>query len=352
VILKSTSRLNLKNFKKYLKTTSKVSVIQEKDFQKNFEGINAIILNEKEIPIIFDKKIEREIIISSGDSKYFLKMNYADLVSFIDVKEFDLSSEEEKETFIIQYHDFKNKFQVISEFQLLEMMKGQDLFMEGKLVKKDFEKKKLLNVWVSNDEINHIYNEIKQLKTIEDEVKYKNKTKLEFDFIGELSNELNLVSKYLKHEKDSILVRKYSQVNMSSILDGFLYLGCWKDANNVRNLEALKIQRILNVTNDTLKHHSDFNVKNVSILDLKTSNIQKHFDECFQFIEESKEKNEKILVHCHAGRSRSATIVIAYLMKTQKMNLQDAIDHVKEKRKIIRPNEGFMEQLKNFEKYL
>jgi prolyl-tRNA editing enzyme YbaK/EbsC (Cys-tRNA(Pro) deacylase) len=55
VILKSTSRLNLKNFKKYLKTTSKVSEIQEKDFQENFDGINAILLNELEIPIIFDK---------------------------------------------------------------------------------------------------------------------------------------------------------------------------------------------------------------------------------------------------------------------------------------------------------
>jgi protein-tyrosine phosphatase len=342
----------MKNFKKYLKTTSKVSVIQEKDFQKNSDGINPILLNEKEIPIIFDKKIREEIMISSGDSKYFLKMKYSDLLSIVDVKEFDLSSEEENETFIIQYHDFKNKFKVISEFQLLEMMREQDLIMEGNPLKKDFEKKKLMNVWISNDEINLIYKELKMLKTIEDEIKYQNKTNLEFDFIRELSNELHLVSKYQKYEKDTLLVRKYAQVNMSLIVDGFLYLGCWKDANNIVNLEALKIQRILNVTNDLLKHHSDFNVKNVSILDLKTSNIQKHFEECFQFIEESKENNEKILVHCHAGRSRSATIVIAYLMKSQKMNLQEALDHVKEKRKIIRPNDGFMEQLKHFEKSL
>jgi hypothetical protein len=77
--------------------------------------------------------IEKEIVFS-GDPKRFLKMKFEDLESFIDLKVFDLSSEEEKEMFIIQHHDFKNKFQVISEFQLLEMMKEQDLFMEGNRV--------------------------------------------------------------------------------------------------------------------------------------------------------------------------------------------------------------------------
>ena len=50
------------------------------------------------------------------------------------------------------------------------------------------------------------------------------------------------------------------------------------------------------------------------------------------------EGNEKILVNCMIGSSRSATIVIAYIMWKQKMKYEDAFNFVKSKRKIINPN--------------
>ena len=64
------------------------------------------------------------------------------------------------------------------------------------------------------------------------------------------------------------------------------------------------------------------------------------------------EGNEKILVNCMIGSSRSATIVIAYIMWKQKMKYEDAFNFVKSKRKIINPNYGFKEQLKIFEDLL
>lgn len=53
-----------------------------------------------------------------------------------------------------------------------------------------------------------------------------------------------------------------------------------------------------------------------------------------------------------AGMSRSATIVIAYLMKTRGMSFQDALALVKARRPIVRPNEKFVKQLKDFEMQL
>jgi hypothetical protein len=53
-----------------------------------------------------------------------------------------------------------------------------------------------------------------------------------------------------------------------------------------------------------------------------------------------------------AGVSRSATVVIAYLMKTRNMAYNDAHAAVKDARAIVQPNHGFREQLKNFEKQL
>ena len=49
---------------------------------------------------------------------------------------------------------------------------------------------------------------------------------------------------------------------------------------------------------------------------------------------------------------RSATLVLAYLMKYHKMKLIDAHTYVKEKRPLIRPNPGFWKDLVDFEKKL
>ena len=51
--------------------------------------------------------------------------------------------------------------------------------------------------------------------------------------------------------------------------------------------------------------------------------------------------NGKILVHCRAGMSRSASCVIAYLMEVQEMTASDAFKFVQSKRDCITPNESF-----------
>lgn len=52
----------------------------------------------------------------------------------------------------------------------------------------------------------------------------------------------------------------------------------------------------------------------------------------------------KILVHCAVGVSRSATLVLAYLMLYHRLTLVEAIKKVKDHRGII-PNRGFLRQL-------
>lgn len=65
-----------------------------------------------------------------------------------------------------------------------------------------------------------------------------------------------------------------------------------------------------------------------------------------------KDKNGCTFVHCHAGISRSATICIAYIMKTMQLDLSKAYELVKEKRPCISPNLHFMGQLLEFQKQL
>jgi hypothetical protein len=57
----------------------------------------------------------------------------------------------------------------------------------------------------------------------------------------------------------------------------------------------------------------------------------------------------KLLVHCAMGKSRSATIVIMYLMKKFLLPYKIAKSIVKSRRETIEVNSGFLSQLKTFE---
>jgi dual specificity MAP kinase phosphatase len=60
----------------------------------------------------------------------------------------------------------------------------------------------------------------------------------------------------------------------------------------------------------------------------------------------------RVLVHCHAGVSRSATVCMAYVMKNLDYDLRSAYDFVKARRPCVSPNLHFMGQLLEFEKRL
>ena len=66
-------------------------------------------------------------------------------------------------------------------------------------------------------------------------------------------------------------------------------------------------------------------------------------------LESVKERGGRVLVHCQAGISRSATICLAYLMHAQRVRLDEAFDFVKRRRQVISPNLAFMGQLLQFE---
>ncbi|KAJ7490829.1 protein-tyrosine phosphatase-like protein [Mycena latifolia] len=60
-------------------------------------------------------------------------------------------------------------------------------------------------------------------------------------------------------------------------------------------------------------------------------------------------RNQPVLVHCHAGMSRSASVVIAYLIREQGMSYDEAAQFVWARRKCIAPNPGFVEALRQWE---
>lgn len=103
-------------------------------------------------------------------------------------------------------------------------------------------------------------------------------------------------------------------------------------------------------TNTGSYYYQDIGIKymGLNILDVPEAKISIHFHETADFIERALMTGGRVLVHCMVGLSRSATIVIAYLIIKRGLSLEEAIRTVRKFRE-IRPNDGFLRQLIDLE---
>lgn len=85
------------------------------------------------------------------------------------------------------------------------------------------------------------------------------------------------------------------------------------------------------------------------MLDTPQQNILQYFDETYDFIHHALESGGKVLVHCVAGVSRSATVITAYLMRLKNIRYKAALAMLKRVRPIVTPNDGFIEQLRLYQ---
>ncbi|PKC07813.1 phosphatases II, partial [Rhizophagus irregularis] len=81
-------------------------------------------------------------------------------------------------------------------------------------------------------------------------------------------------------------------------------------------------------------------------------NLIADFIPAFAFIDEARSAGRNILVHCQCGVSRSASLIISYVMKVNRMTLNQAYEYVKDKSPYISPNMSLVYQLVEFEKTL
>ena len=138
----------------------------------------------------------------------------------------------------------------------------------------------------------------------------------------------------------------------SEILFGQLYLGSEKQALDRSVIDALKITHIVNASK-AIKNafEPEITYMNAYISDRETEYIDDYFLQAFEFINEALTSNHqnRVLVHCGFGVSRSASLVIMYLMKAWKKGYEEVLDYVKTCREIVQPNDGFETQLKKFD---
>lgn len=110
--------------------------------------------------------------------------------------------------------------------------------------------------------------------------------------------------------------------------------------------------------------------KTVAMEDDEDEQLVTHLDECFEFMnkanvdgnESPKNKaplkkqetkaSKAVLVHSYFGMSRSAAVILAYLMKEKGQTLREAYDHLKQCHTTTNPNDNFIVQLLRLEQEL
>lgn len=135
----------------------------------------------------------------------------------------------------------------------------------------------------------------------------------------------------------------------AEILTNFLYLGS-QDSVTPENIRKYQITHILSIGIECPLNEPSASIVHLYVpcLDLPETCLQQDgiLRKSFEFIELARLNSGRLLVHCNAGVSRSASVIIAYLMYYHQMDFIRAYNHVKTRRECIQPNAGFLNQLK------
>ncbi len=152
---------------------------------------------------------------------------------------------------------------------------------------------------------------------------------------------MSLFHKSLQVLKKPVILSTYNKVfgvNNADKINDYVYLGNRNSANDIDFLREKGIQSVLNCTEDE-EFNEYFREENRMRLAIKDSRdeenrrlVYSQIDLGVQFIEDNVQQKKIVLVHCYWGIMRSATIVTAWIMKHHKMNPQNAIRCVQEKR--------------------
>lgn len=162
----------------------------------------------------------------------------------------------------------------------------------------------------------------------------------------------------LEHILERIaLISDAANTEKPSSITTSLFIGGALAARSAFTLQHLGITHILCLCSNEIGQSDSqypelFNYKNFSICDDEDTNIGIIFEEASDFIDDVERIGGKVLVHCFEGRSRSATLVIAYLMLRKNLTLLQAWNALKRVHRRAQPNDGFAKVLVDLDRRL
>lgn len=144
---------------------------------------------------------------------------------------------------------------------------------------------------------------------------------------------------------------------VSTILPSFLFLGPEiVTESDVQQLVSLGVRRILNVAVECeAESHLRLRDRFEKYLQLPLrdcvdeANVISSVRQACAFLDDARLHSSPTYVHCRAGKSRSATVVLGYLIHANAWTFKRSYAYVSERRPGISPNLGFVSELYQFE---
>ncbi|XP_061595742.1 protein phosphatase Slingshot homolog 2b isoform X2 [Cololabis saira] len=149
---------------------------------------------------------------------------------------------------------------------------------------------------------------------------------------------------------DNEMIVILGQMDSPTEIFDHVFLGSEWNASNLEELQKSGVQYILNVTREIDNFFPGvFEYHNIRVYDEEATDLLAYWNDTYKFISRAKKSGSKCLVHCKMGISRSAATVIAYAMKEYGWDLKKALDYVKQRRTVAKPNPSFMRQLEEYQ---
>jgi predicted protein tyrosine phosphatase len=145
------------------------------------------------------------------------------------------------------------------------------------------------------------------------------------------------------------LVRK--TCGTTTRVDAHVHIGGYLAAADPAHVEARGFTHILKLFADDPSYaggahrHPGVAYMVVDADDLPGYPLDRHFAGCLRFVQGAVRDGGQVLVHCHAGVSRSSTIVLLHLMINTGLPLHEAYSQLKAARPVVSPNRGFWAML-------
>ena len=106
-----------------------------------------------------------------------------------------------------------------------------------------------------------------------------------------------------------------------------------------------KRARLMAETNEEYERGLENKIVFYPLVDSRKQDLTEYIEPFCQFIDRSLECKTPTLVHCAVGRSRSASLILAYLITRYGLTYPRALKYIQKFRDVL-PNSGFARQLK------
>lgn len=124
-------------------------------------------------------------------------------------------------------------------------------------------------------------------------------------------------------------------------IDDHVIVGAYPFARDVAGLRAEGVRAVVNTCEEYGGPKSQYDRHGIEQLHIPTTDFThprlSDVEAAVEFIQKYKLQNDSVYIHCKAGRARSATIAMCWLIKYRGMNIDEAQAHLLSTRSHVNP---------------